>query len=50
MYIILSNISASLKILNPSLSNCVYNMMHESTLITYFIKLLLKKQSIKKYI
>ena len=50
MYTILSNISASLKILNPSLSNCVYNMMHESTLITYFIKLLLKKQSIKKYI
>ena len=37
MYILLSNISPSLEILNATLSYCIYSVMHKSTLITYFI-------------
>ena len=48
MHIILSNISPSLKILNAKVSNRIYNVMHKSTLITYFITSLLNKHSIKK--
>ena len=47
MYIILSDISTSLKILNTIWSYCIYNVIRKSTLITYFVKSLLKKHSIK---
>ena len=48
MYIIFSNFSPSLKILSASLSYCIYNVMHKSTLITYFMKAFLKNHSIRK--
>ena len=44
---ILSNIFPTLEILNATLSYCIYNVMHKSTLITYFIESFLKKHSMK---
>ena len=48
MYITLSYISPSLKILNATFPYCINNKIHKSTLITYLIKSLLKKHSIRK--
>ena len=41
-------LTLSLKILNATLSNCIYNVMYNLALLTYLITSLLKKQSIKK--
>ena len=48
MYIIWFNIFPSLKILNATLSYCICNVMHKSTLITYFIKSKMIKKNDQK--